>query len=61
VVPAPALYQPRGNAAFSKQNSAGFNDSVSDRSFGIVVDRKHAAKWHFHQENATLQYIKEPT
>ncbi|MGB7742973.1 MAG: hypothetical protein WBL41_09465, partial [Terracidiphilus sp.] len=24
-------------------------------SFGIGVHRKHTAKWHFHQENATFK------
>jgi hypothetical protein len=28
-------------------------------SFGIGVDRKHALKWLFHQEKATLHYTQK--
>jgi hypothetical protein len=28
-------------------------------SFGIAVDRKHALKWLFHQEKATIHYTQK--
>src|ERR1700687_5508082 len=33
--------------------------SVGYSSFGIGVDRRHALKWLFHQEKATLQYAQK--